>query len=215
MLGLGQEAARAVMLHRLFQGGGAVLQGFHEGRDFVERVGVERVAHRLQIRAGDSQFALIADRGGEDHRLGHLDDELALDVDRLAVLLQVDVQSAERLALAEHLVLLEQGDDFGRAEHGQGIDGRLHVRQSAFLRLLMPGLGVIVAVEDDRAVLLDDFLEQRLDRAGQLRLGCRRWPSPIRSRDSRAIRRRSCSWRPAARRSIGRNRPRGTRSDCR
>ena len=51
---------------------------------------------------------------------------------------------------------------------GSDVDRRLEVRQAALGGFLVPGLGVVVAVEDDRAVLVVDLLQQRLHRGGQL-----------------------------------------------
>ena len=78
----------------------AVLQRLHQLGDLVERVGVELVADQLQVGTGRGQFVLVANRGREDHRLGHLERELGFAVDRLAVLLEVNLAAAFELALA-------------------------------------------------------------------------------------------------------------------
>ena len=97
----------------------AVLQALHQLGDLVERVGVELVADQLQVGAGRGQFVLIANRGREDHRLGHLDGQPRFDADRLAVLLEVDVQPAFQFALRKHVVLREQRLDLRLTRSGR------------------------------------------------------------------------------------------------
>ena len=67
------------------------------------------------------------------------------------------------LALGEDAVLAEQRDRLGRDQVGEAVDRVLAVGQAALLGLLVPGLGVVVAVEDDLLALGDELGQQRLD----------------------------------------------------
>ena len=168
------------------------------------------------LEAGDrlGDLGLVAQRGRQDHPLGDLDRQLRLDVDRLAVALDEDLVPRMKLALVEDAVLREQLDRLGRDQVGKAVDRGPAVGQPAALGLGVPGLAVVVAVEDDVLALLDRVLEQELDLG--VRGPCRR-RRPVRAgwRYRRGSRRRSCSGPRSGRRPTGSSRRRGTRTCCR
>ena len=92
-------------------------------------------------------------RRRQDLAPGHRDHGLGLDGELLDVLLDRDVDPRLVLGLAQHAVLLEQIHVLLGPEHAEGLDRVLQVGQPAPLRLRVPLLRVVVAVEDDPLVL--------------------------------------------------------------
>ena len=149
------------MRHRGLQLGQQAVQLVQHGRAVL-------LAERLQAERRRRELGLVVDRRREDHRLRDPQGQPALDADLLDVPLEVDLVAALELAFGEHVVLLEQLRVLIGVHRGDGVDRVAEVRQAALLGFLVPGLGVVVAVEDDRAVLVDDLLEHFLDGGVQL-----------------------------------------------
>ena len=109
-------------------------------------------------------FALIADRGGENLRLGHGGGELGFDVDGLLVVFEIDLVAAVHFAFVEHLVLAEELHRLLADEGGNRVNGGLEIGQAALLSFRVPRFRVTVAVENDPFVLLDDLGKECLQR---------------------------------------------------
>ena len=117
----------------------------------------------------------------------HEDHQLRLDVDRLDVLLVVDLAAGVQLALVQDLVLLERRDDVRLEQLGEGVDRRLVVEQAAARRLLLPLLRVVVPVEDDPLVLLDRRRQERADRFLELLTALDRLSSSVETWSSASV----------------------------
>ena len=107
---------------------------------------------------------LVLEARRQDVAVGHQHHQLSLDVDGLAVVLEVDLVARVQFALVEDLELLERLDHVGLHDLGQRVDGVLQVQQAALAGFLLPLVRVAVAVEDDPLVLLDGLLQQRGER---------------------------------------------------
>jgi len=116
-------------------------------------------ARRFHRRKAVGDFALVANRRGDDLRFGDAGRQLCFDVDRLLVVFEIDLIAAVEFAFTQDLVLAEEFDGFLADENGHGIDGGLEVGEAAFFGFRVPRFGVTVAVEDDFFVLLDDVGE--------------------------------------------------------
>ena len=80
-------------------------------------------------------FAPIADRGGENLRLGHGGGELGFDVDGLLVVFEVNLVAAVQFAFAEDLVFAKDLDRFLADEGGNRVNGGLEIGQASALQL--------------------------------------------------------------------------------
>ena len=72
------------------------------------------------------------------------------------------------LGLVEDAVLVEEGDVLGLDHGGQGVRRGLEVGQAAALGLLLPLLGVAVALEDDAVVVPERLLDPGQGAGGEL-----------------------------------------------
>ena len=136
------------------------------------------------VRSGGAPRRAAASSADRRRRLG-------LDVDVDDVLLGEHLIAGLELALGQHLVFLERGDRLLRRSATAARRASYEVGQAALLGLLVPRLGVAVAVEDDLLVggpdVLDDGVTafSSVGRAFQRGLRARR-------RGRRSTRRRSC-----------------------
>ena len=104
------------------------------------------------LQATGAQLVQISNGRRQHHRAGDRRRCLGLDVDVHHILLGEHLVAGLELALGEDFVLLERGDRRFLDQPGQRVRRRAQVRQAALLGLLVPGLGVAVAVEDDLLV---------------------------------------------------------------
>ena len=124
------------------------------------------------LQAAGLQLVEVAHGRRQQHRARDRGGGLGLDVDVHHVLLGEHLVAGLELALGEHLVFLERGDGLFVDEPRQRVGRRAQVREAAFRGLLVPRLGVAVAVEDDLLVrrpgLLDDVRDGLLERRRSL-----------------------------------------------
>ena len=76
-------------------------------------------------------------------------------------MLHLHLVAGEHLGLGQNAEFLHQSNVFVLFESDHRVGGALAVGQAAALRLLLPGLGIAVAVEDDAAVVVQRFLDPR------------------------------------------------------
>ncbi len=127
---------------------------FGGARDRPDRVQLREVAHRC----------------GHDHRPGDVERRAGLDAPDLDVALPRDVDARRELAVRQHAQPREDLLGLRRVERRQRVNRCLVVGQTAPLRLGVPFVGVVVALEEDLLVAPDDRRQDRGQAVEVLRL---------------------------------------------
>lgn len=109
--------------------------------------------------------------GGYDVAHDHLLHGHGFDMQDLAIIVQEDLRARDHFFFREDAVAGEEVDVFARLEEGHRLGRAAQIEQSASLRLGDPFGRIVVAVEDDAAVLGERVLDYRRDLVHDVALG--------------------------------------------
>ena len=100
-----------------------------------------------------AQITAVTKGGGEDLVSDHVHGGESFNVQNLHIGFQLDLIPGPEFGFGEDAVLGDQVDVFPADEAGHGLGGAGVIAESPALGLLLPGIGVAVAVEEDPLML--------------------------------------------------------------